>query len=360
MTFRFPKDSSQRSHSFATMQITVQMLDGSITPFRVRSSITIASLKAKFEPWQPMKGRALLHHDAQLDDRATLDSVPGVKNGTVLRVDKCVSQLKKKTNGKKTMMSGPASSAFDEDVMESIEKSDDDDEISGEDERRMSSSKRRRLSSNSAALMEDLIDDDSTAKSLRERSLSPGDTRNDPLNMTDTGLSNRAMALRIVKKEKRGSIARQQAIAPEAPNLRHELQAREQNIVLHQGPLTRNATAITHMPKITAAVSTRQTLVEDSDTTFLAGINAAAGETDRRLLESEAQPAQDVPARQCTTCGRACGCATGPSTGPLSVMPPNERVRGHEYTSTKGNNNDHLIEKRASTSQRAESSWTGM
>ena len=307
-----------------------------------------------------MKGRAILHHDVQLDDRAILGSIPGVKNGTILRVDKCVSQVKKKTTGNKTVTRGPASSAVDEDVMESIEKSGDDEEILSEDERRISSSKRRRLSRNSAAVMEDLIDDDSVANSVRGESLLPGDTSDDPLNTTDTRPSNTAMALRIPKKEKRDSIARQQAIAPEAPNLRHELQTREHNIALHRGPPARTATVNTHMPERAPAVSSHQMMVQDSDATFLAGINAAAGETERWLLHSEVQPAQDVPARPCNTCGRACGCVTVRSTTPITVVPPKERMRGQKDASTNGDNNGHLIAKRTLTNQRAESSWTGM
>ena len=301
-----------------------------------------------------MKGRALLHHDAQLDDRATLDSIPGVKNGTILKVDKCVSQLKKKSTGKKTVMSGPASSEVDEDVMESIEESGDDDEKSSEDEGRISSSKRKRSS------REAVIDDDSIANSIRGESLLPGDTSDDPLNMTDTRPSNTALALRIPKKEKRDSIARQQAISPEAPNLGHELHFLGNHIVPPQGPPTRDATASTHMPKITAAISSHQNLVEDGDAAFLAGINAAAGGTERQPLHSKASPAQNLSSRQCNTCGRACGCVRVLSTRPLGVVPTNQRTRGQENAYTDGNTNGHLVAKRISTSQRAESSWTGM
>ena len=307
-----------------------------------------------------MKGRALLHHDVQLDDRAILGSIPGVKNGTILRVDKCVSQVKKKTTGNKSLMSGPASSAVDEDVMESIEKSDDGEEILSEDERRISSSKRRRLSRNSAAVMKDPIDDDSVANSVRGESLLQGDTSDDPLNTTNTRRSNTAMALRIPKEEKRDSIARQQAIASEAPNLRHELQTREHNIALRRRPPARTATVSTHIPERAPTVSSHQIMVQNSDATFLTGINAAAGETERWLLQSEEQPAQDVPARPCNTCGRACGCVTVPSTTPITVVPPKDRMRGQKDASIDGDNNGYLVAKRTLTSQRAESSWTGM
>ncbi len=202
------------------MQITVQMLDGSITPFKVRSSITIASLKAKFEPWQPMKGRALLHHDVQLDDRAILGSIPGVKNGTVLRVDKRVSQVKNRSTRKKTVMSGPLEgSAVDEDVFESIETSGNDERTSSENERRISGSKRKRPSRTSTAAMEDLMDDDNIANSLRPKTTFPREMSDDSLNLTDTSLSNSTMALRITKKGKRGTAAHEQASASEAQEL---------------------------------------------------------------------------------------------------------------------------------------------
>lgn len=77
-----------------------------------------------------MKGRALLHHDKRPDDCPTLSSVPGVKNGTILRVNKHVSEAKNSITGKKTVMSGPPSSAADEDVVNSIKQSGEDEQVS--------------------------------------------------------------------------------------------------------------------------------------------------------------------------------------------------------------------------------------
>lgn len=193
------------------MQITVQMLDKSITLFKVRSTITIASLKAKFEPWQPMKGRALLHHNVQLDDRATLCSVPGIMDGTILRVDKQAPPMKNKTTGKKRVMSGPVRSAVDEDVVESIERSGDNEETSSENEMQILRSKRKRPSRTWAATVEDFIDGYNTANAPQRKALVPGEMSEDSFNMADTDLSNSTMALHIAKKEKKKSKAREQA-----------------------------------------------------------------------------------------------------------------------------------------------------
>ena len=331
--------------SFANMQITVQMLDGSITPFKVRSSITIASFKAKFEPWQPMKGRALLHHDVRLEDRATLGSIPGVKNGTVLRVDKHVSQVKNKTTRKKTVMSGPTSSAVDEDVMESIETSGEHEETSNEEQERISSSKRKRPSRTFTAAV---------AKSVQARSPLPGDISDDPRNTTDTTLSSSAMALRPVKKEKRDSAARNQGAPSEARNL-------DQRLPSPEVP-AENPTASAHFPHRTELVSSHHGSAGDNDTTFLSGINAAAADDSETLPPSpKPRPEEIVSARQCGTCGRACGCAKTPLLASNDTVPPpteNTQRRG----STSANNgtvNGHLIVlgRKAVSEQ---SSWTGM
>ena len=334
---------------FANMQITVQMLDGSITPFKVRSSITIASFKTKFEPWQPMKGRALLHHDVRLDDRATLGSIAGVKNGTVLRVDKHVSQVKNRTSRKKTVMSGPASSAVDEDVMDSIETSGVGEHLSSEDEGQISSSKGKRPSRTLATAV---------ARSLRARSPLPGDMSDDRLNTTDSTLSSSAMALRTVKKEKRDSAARDQGAASEA-------QISDQRLHSSMAP-TGAPTASAYFPQNTDLVSSHQSIAGDNDTTFLSGINAAAAvdETDRQRPSPESRPEESVSARQCTTCGRACGCATTPllpSNDP--VPPPTETTQRRASTCTNSDTvNGHLIAlgRNAASRGSEESSWTGM
>ena len=345
----------------ANMQITVQMLDGSITPFRVRSSITIASLKAKFEPWQPMRGRALLHHDVRLDDRVTLNSVPGIKNGTILRVDKHVSQVKNKTTGKKTVMSGPASSAVDEDVVESVETSGEEEEISTEDERRISSSKRKRPSTTSAAAAEDSIDDDSIANPLRAKSLLPGESRDNPLNIIDTELSTSEVELRIVKKEKRDNIAREQAVTLEAPIFDHTLRSLENNITPPQETAAGNATASNYMPRNTAAISFHPSQFGDDHGTLLAGINAAAAnETERLPLQLVTGPDQDISTRQCNACGRACGCDGVLRTTSNSVLPPKDRSQNQETAPTNSTINSRPLAKRNPTSQRTESIWTAM
>ena len=313
------------------------MLDGSVTPFQVRSSITIASLKAKFEPWQPMKGRALLHHDVQLDNRATLGSIPGIKNGTVLRVDKHVSQVRNRTTWKKSVMSGPASSVVDEDVLESIETSENDEETSRQDERRISSSKRKRPSRTSEATVEDLIEDDNIADSLQGSMMLASEMSGSHLTMTDTNLSNSAMAQHAVKRERRETPARRQAAAPEVQRLSY----RPHPLTIMSAPFQENS-AGTHWPKSIAAVSSRRNSAEDDDATFLAGLNAAALEMETPPLDPEARPGQDVSAPHCNACGRACGCDGYPSAPSDNVVLPTGRSQGPP------------------TSRRAESSWTGM
>lgn len=331
---------------FANMQITVQMLDGSITPFKVRSTITVASFKAKFEPWQPMKGRALLHHDVRLDDRATLGSIPGVKNGTVLRVDKHMSQVKNRTATKKTVMSGPASSAVDEDVMESIETSGEGEETSSEDEERVSSSKRKRPSSIFAAAV---------ARSVRVRSPVPGDMSEDPRNTTDTTLSSSAMALRTVKKEQRDGAARDQGADSEARNLDHRLHCPK----VPAG----NPTASAHFPQSTELVSSHQSLTGDNNTPFLSGINAAATEESETLQPSPiSPPVEIISSLQCGTCRRACGCARTPLVPSHDTVPPpteNTQRRGSTSANNNSTVNGQLIVLGRKGASEA-SSWTGM
>ncbi|KAF6224159.1 hypothetical protein HO133_010733 [Letharia lupina] len=344
------------------MQITIQMLDGSITPFKARSSITIASLKAKFEPWQPMKGRALLHHDVQLDDRAILGSVPGVKDGTILRVDEQVSQVKDKATGKKRLMSGPARSAVDEDVVESIEQSGgDDEETPSEDEKRISSSKRRRPLRTPAGTVEDFIDDGNIANSPQGKALVLDDMSDDTVRTADTNLSDRAKALHIAKKEKGKNTAREPTdmLASKAQNIGHRLHALNTFAPPPENPV-QNPTASAHMPKTTEAISSRQDVMEDDDATFLAGINAAAAATQRLPLHCEAGPEEDVSVHRCDACGRACRCGGDRSATSNSVVPVEETNRGREAASTNSNLHAHLIARRNPASQHAESSWTGM
>lgn len=331
------------------------MLDGSITPFKVRSSITIASLKAKFEPWQPMKGRALLHHSVQLDDRATLGSVPGVKNGTILRVDKQVSQVKSKTTGKKGVMSGPASSTVDEEVVESIEFSGDNEETSSESEGRLPNSKRKRALETSTEDVEDSIDDDNLANAPRSQASVLGDTSVDSLSLADTNLSSGGMAVRMAKKEKRQNTAHEHAgiWASEAQNLDHRLNSLENNPPLENA--VESPTASAPVPKTEEAVSSHQDFMEDDDASFLAEIYAAAAETERPPPPlSEAGPEEDASARRCDACRRACGCGRDSLAMSNSVAPVEEIIREREAAPSNSNRNGHF------TSQRAELSWTGM
>ena len=313
-----------------------------------------------------MKGRALLHHDVQLDDHVTLDSVPGVKDGTILRVDKQVSQVKNKSSGKKKVMSGPTSSTADEEVVESIEMSGDDEQTSSENERRISSSKRKRPSKTSAATFEDFVDDDNIAKSQWGRALRPGEISDDPLSLTEANLTSRTMALHIAKREKRKSTAREEAIflASEAQNLGHRLHSQANTFASRQEHPVVNPTASAHVLEITKPIPSGDdddVMEDDDDANFLAGINAAAAETEKLPLHSEAGPGKDVLAHRCDACGRACGCGGDPMVMSDIVMPVEENVRGWETSSSPiGNSNGHLTSKRICTSQRAELSWTGM
>lgn len=324
-----------------------------------------------------MKGRALLHHDVRLDDRATLGSVPGVKNGTILRVDKHVSEAKNRTTGKKTVMSGPTSSAADEDVVDSIEQSGEDEAISTEDERRISGSRRKRPLRTSATAVEDFIDDDGFANPLRGMSLLPGDSSDDPLNMTGTNLLTNAITLDTVKQEKRTSdnLSREQAVAFETPNFDPILRPlNNNNFVPAQEAPTGNATASTHMPRTTTAVPSHQNpLGSDNDATFLAGINAAAAannESERsQPLKSFAEPEALLSTRQCIACGRACGCV-GHSFPPLpnNVLPPppppplKERTQEEQddASPTDSHINARSLAERNPAGRRAEAGWTGM
>lgn len=352
------------------------MLDGSITPFKVRSSITIASLKAKFEPWQPMKGRALLHHDVRLDDRATLGSVPGVKNGTILRVDKHVSEAKNRTTGKKTVMSGPTSSAADEDVVDSIEQSGEDEAISTEDERRISGSKRKRPLRTSATAVEDFIDDDGFANPLRGMSLLPGDLSDDPLNMTGTNLLTNAITLDTVKQEKRTSdnLSREQAAAFETPNFDPILRPlNNNNFVPAQEAPTGNATASTHTPRTTPAVPSHPNpFGSNNDATFLAGINATAAAANHEPerpppLQLDKEPEAFLSTRPCNACGRACGCL-GHSFPPLpnNVLPPPPppppplKERTQEEHDDASPTDSPINARSLAERNPAEAGWTGM
>ncbi|KAL9131522.1 MAG: hypothetical protein Q9175_006746 [Cornicularia normoerica] len=360
--YRFFENIPKALRPFINMQITVQMLDKSITLFKVRSTITIASLKAKFEPWQPMKGRALLHHNVQLDDRATLCSVPGIMDGTILRVDKQAPPMKNKTTGKKRVMSGPVRSAVDEDVVESIERSGDNEETSSENEMQILRSKRKRPSRTWAATVEDFIDGYNTANAPQRKALVPGEMSEDSFNMADTDLSNSTMALHIAKKEKKKSKAREQAdiLAPEARKLGHRVHSLKSTFAPPPANPVERPTASAHVPKSTEGLSSHQDVMEYDDATFLAGINAAAAETDRLPLHYEARAEEHVSVRRCGACGRACGCGGDPLAMSNSVAPVVARIRGQEAASTKSNINGYLITERNSTSQRTESSWTGM
>lgn len=329
------------------------MLDGSVIPFRVRSSITIASLKAKFEPWQPMKGRALLHHDVQLDDRATLDSVPGVKDGTILRVDKELSQAKNKITGKKFVVSGPASSAVDEDVVETIERSSDEEGTSSGNERQVSNSKRKRLSRNSTTGVDGFIDDDDNANSSWGKPLVPDETNEDPSGTADTDVSNSTLTLRISKREKRETTAREQVdiMASDVQILGHPLQTVETIFTSPPENPIGSPAASAYMPKTAGAVLSHQDAMEDYEPTLLAGINAAVAETGR---------GKDGLARRCDACGRACGCNGDSLATSNSVAPVEERTRGQEGASTDINGGGYLMSKKSSISQRAETGWTGM
>ena len=314
---------------------------------------------------QSMKGRTLLHHDVRLDDRATLGSIPGIKNGTILRVDKHVSQVKNKKTRKRIVMSGPADPVVDEDVMDSIENFSDEEKISSEDERRMSS-RRKRPSRTSAAAVGISIDNDSITNFQPGGMSSPSVMRDDLLNMTDRNPSTSVIALRTVKRETEDdSIAREQAIASQTQDLGHRLDSPEHNIAPHQETPAGNATASTYFPETTDAMPSYQSLMRDIDTTFLSGINAAAAaddETERPPTSPKSKPEDIVPARQCNTCGRACGCGGNPLTASNNMLrvPSKGRIQRQEATFTDGTTNGRSTGTRTSWHHRAESSWTGM
>ena len=325
------------------MQITIQMLDGSVIPFRVRSSITIASLKAKFEPWQPMKGRALLHHDVQLEDRAALNSVAGVKNGTILRVDNRVSQVKSQTTRKNLVMSGPASSAVDEDVQESIETSGDDEEISSDNERRILTCKRKRPSRTSATAVENSIDDEGIANSPPGMALSAGDTRDNSRYVADASLNNSQMTLRSVKKEKTEIPARGQAdkLASGFQPSCHRQHAPQSKSIPPPEKSVERPPSSAHAQE---AFSARQQVMEADDGTFLSGLHAAIANTETLPLNSRPGPEGHHPARRCHTCGRACGCgAEEPLIPSSTTMPTAERIRseGTSYINSHSDSTDH-------------------
>lgn len=343
------------------MQITVQMLDGSIAPFKVRSSITIASLKAKMEPWQSMKGRALLHHDVQLEDRSTLSSVPGIKEGTILRVDKHLSPMKRKTT-KKRVMSGPVSLAVDEDVMESIEDSGDDEEMSGDKDEPLPSSKRKCLSRVSAATVDNFVDDAITSNAPREEALVLDEMSNDSLSVGDTGLSHSVLALRIGRKEKMKDSAHERALisAPQAQESGHRSHFFGNISSPPPAYPDTRLTASAHAPNCTKAPSSRLDLMEDDATTFLAGINAAATETEGLPPHSGTRPGDGALSTRCNACGRACWCIGAPLATSNSVMPAEDTIQGREAASTSGNLDARLSVERYSKDQRAQSVWTGM
>lgn len=280
-----------------------------------------------------MKGRALLHHDVQLDDHATLSSVPGVKDGTILRVDKHVSQVKNKSTGKKTVMSGPASSTVDEEIVESIETSGaEEGDTSSENEKQIvSSSKRKRLSTrtSTAAIEEDYRD--------------------------EANLSSRTMALHLAKRERRESTA-----ASEAQESDHRLHSLKNTFASSQGNPVQNPTAGAPVPVITKTIPSGDDVMGDDHATFLADINAAAASTEKLPLQSEAEPGEDVSARRCDSCGRACGCGGDPMVISNTVVPVEDNFRGRKTSPPNANSNGYLIAKTNCTSQRAELSWTGM
>ena len=299
-----------------------------------------------------MKGRALLHHDVQLEDRSTLSSVPGIKEGTILRVDKHISPMKRRTT-KKRVMSGPVSLAVDEDVMESIEESGDDEEMC---------SKRKCLSRASADTVDEFFDDANTSNALQGEALVPDEMSVDAPNVGDTGLSHSILALRIAGKEKMKHSAHERALisAPQAPESGHRSQFFENvSSPTSAYPLTR-LTASAHAPKCTEGPSSHHDLMEDDATTFLAGINAAATETEGLPPHSETTPDEDALSTRCNACGRACWCVGAPLATSNSVMPAEDSIQGREAASTTCSIDARLSAKERSPDQRAESVWTGM
>ncbi|KAM0797403.1 hypothetical protein BDR22DRAFT_437755 [Usnea florida] len=343
------------------MQITVQMLDGSIAPFKVRSTITIASLKAKMEPWQSMKGRALLHHGVHLEDRSTLDSVPGIKEGTILRVDKHLSPMKRKTT-KKRVMSGPVSLAVDEDVMESIEESGDDEEMASDKDQPLPSSKRKCLSRAWAATVDDLVDDANTANAPRGKALAPDEMSNDSPDVGDADLSHSILALRIARKEKMKDSAHERALvsAPQAQNSAHRSHFFGTISKPPSADPVTKPTSSAHTPQSTEDPSSHLNFVEDDATTFLAGINAAAAETERLPPHSGTRPGEDALPTRCNACGRACWCVRVSLSASKNVVPAEDTIQEREAASTSGKIEARRIAERFSADQHAESIWTGM
>ena len=308
-----------------------------------------------------MKGRALLHHDGQLEDRSTLSSVPGIKEGTVLRVDKHLSPMKRKTTQKR-VMSGPVSLAVDEDVMESIEESGDDVEMSSDKDQPLPSSKRKCLSRASAATVDDFVDGANTFNAPRGDALVPNEMSNDSPNVGDTGLSHSILALRIAKEEKIKGNADERALitAPQAQESGHRSHFFENiSSTAPAYPVTRLTTS-THAPNSAEDSSSHENFMEDDATTFLAGINAAATETERLPPHSGTRPDEDALSTRCNACGRACWCVRPPLSTSNSVMPAEDIIQGREAAFSSGNIDARLIAERYSADQRAESIWTGM
>ena len=303
-----------------------------------------------------MKGRALLHHGMQLEDRNTLDSVPGIKEGTILRVDKHLSPMKRKTT-KKRVMSGPVSLAVDEDVMESIEESGDDEEMASDKDQPLPSSKRKCLLRAWAATVDDFVDDANTAHAPRGKALIPDETSNDSSNVGDTGLIHSKLALRIAqkKKEKRALISALQA----QKSGQHSHFFETISNLPSANPVTKPTSSV-HTLKSTEGPSSHLNLVEDDATAFLAGINAAAAETERLPPHSGTRPEEDALPTRCNACGRACWCVRAPLSSSKNVVPAEDTIQGRETASTSDNVEARRIAERFSADKHAESIWTGM
>ena len=308
-----------------------------------------------------MKGRALLHHDVQLEDRSTLSSVPGIKEGTILRVDKHLSPLKRKTT-KKRVMSGPVSLAVDEDVMESIEESGDDEEMSGDKDEPLPSSKRKCLSRASVVTVDDFVDDVDTSNAPQREALVPDEMSNGSPNVGDTSLSHSILALRIARQEKAKGNVHEGALisAPQAQKSSHHSHFFETISSRPSAYQVTRPTASARAPNSTEGPPSHLDFMEDDATTFLAGINAAATETERAPTHLETRPEEDVLSTRCNACGRACGCGGAPLITSNCVVPTEDTVQGREATSTSGNIDARRIAERYSADQRAESIWTGM
>ena len=259
-------------------------------------------------------------------------------------------------------MSGPVSFAVDEDVMESIEESGNDEEMSDGKDEPLPSSKRKCLSRASAAAVDDYFDDANTASAPRGKALVPDEMSNDFPTVGDTGLRHSTLALRITRKEKMKGNAHERALisAPQAQESGHRSHFFE-NISSPPSvyPVTRPA-ARTHTPKSTEGPPSHLDLMEDDATTFLAGINAAATETERLPPHSGTRPEEDVLSTRCNACGRACWCVGAPLSTSNSVMPAEDTIQGREAASTTGNIDARLSEEKYSADQHAKSIWTGM